>query len=43
MFRAIEANWHGTACIYAGELGLPALGGCKQTAAWVWFLANSRD
>lgn len=41
MFPAIEANWCGTACISAGELGLPVLGGCKQTAAEVWFQALS--
>jgi len=42
MVPAIEANWHGTACICASGLGLPALGACKQTAAWVRFLARSR-
>lgn len=40
MFAAIDASWHGTACICTGELGLPALGGCQQTAAQVWFLAH---
>lgn len=43
MFPAVGASWHGTACIYAGELGLPVLGGCQQTAAQVWFLAHSLD
>lgn len=41
MFPAVEANWRGAACIYAGAQGSPVLGGCKQSAAWVWFLAHS--
>lgn len=42
MVPASEASWHGTACIYTGGLAWPVLGGCKQIAAWVWLLAESR-
>lgn len=39
MVPASEASWRGIA---TGGLAWPVLGACKQIAAWVWFLAESR-